>query len=258
MRYLFAIFFILSGFLALISIPVYEDAGMIVFENPSEISNSIYYFLLIIFFTAFVLFAVKYKKFLTFTIHFLVFLSIFYVLYPFTGIFSFFIALIVVTLLLLKPHWSVIDFAALMLAAGISAIFGISLEPTPVIVLMVILAIYDALAVYKTKHMIKLAESVTDLRAPMLFVLPSNSKEAYMGVGDVVMPCILAVSAQKFLNTATISFIKIPAIATLLGSVLALIILIRIVEKKGGAYPGLPFVNSGAIAGYLVSLLVFT
>lgn len=256
MRYLFGLIYIFSAILALAAMPKYEEAGMVVFENPSDVSNSLLYFGLIIAFTAFILIAVRYSKVLKAVIYFLIFLSVFYVLSPFVGVVSIVIAILVVVLLAKKPHWLIINFSALMLAAGITAIFGISLEPLPVIILLAILAIYDIISVYRTKHMISLAESVTAINAPMLFVIPRKDGNAYMGVGDVVMPNILVVSAQYFSNSPAIGFIKLPALFALIGGFLGLMVLLYIVEKRGGAHPGLPFVNFGAIAGYFLGLAV--
>ncbi len=256
MRYLFGLVFVLSALLALAAMPKYEEAGMVVFENPSDISNSLLYFGLIIGFTAFILLAVKYSVILKSVIYFLTFLSIFYVLSPFIGAVSLFVSSAVIVLLIKKPHWLVINFSALMLAAGITAIFGISLEPLPVIILLVILAAYDFISVYRTKHMISLAESVTSINAPMLFVIPRKEGNAYMGVGDVVMPNILVVSAQTFTNSPEFGFLKLTALLSLLGGFLGLMILLYIVEKKGGAHPGLPFVNFSAIIGFALGLLL--
>jgi len=255
LRYFFGLIFILSAFLALAAIPKYEEAGMVVFENPSDVSNSLLYFGLILAFTAFILLAVKYSAFLKAVIYLVTFISMFYVLSPFLGIFSLILSLIVIILLIVKPHWLVVNFSALTLSAGIAAIFGISLEPLPVIILLSILAIYDFISVYRTKHMIRLAESVTAINAPMLFVIPKKDGNAYMGVGDVVMPNILVVSAQFFSSSPQLAFFKIPALFALLGGFLGLMVLLYLVEKKGGAHPGLPFVNFGAIAGYFVGML---
>ncbi|KUJ93783.1 presenilin family intramembrane aspartyl protease PSH [Archaeoglobus fulgidus] len=257
MRYLFGLLFLLTALLALAAMPKYEEAGMVVFENPSDVSNSLLYFGLIIGFTAFILLAVKFSAVLKAVIYFLTFLSIFYVLSPFIGILAIPLSIGVVILLIKKPYWLVINFSALMLAAGITAIFGISLEPLPVIILLAVLAAYDAISVYRTRHMIKLAESVTAINAPMLFIIPRKDGNAYMGVGDAVMPNILVVSAQYFSNSPSVGFIKLPALFALIGGFAGLMILLYIVEKRGGAHPGLPFVNFGAIAGYILGSVLF-
>ncbi len=250
MRILFALFFVSTSVLAIASMPRYEEAGVVVFENPADVSNSFVYFLIVLAFTAFVLLSVRFKRILTLILQFITVLAIYYVLSPFIGVLAILIALLIILILEFKPNMLIINVAAIMLAAGITSIFGISLEPIPAIVLLVILAVYDAIAVYKTKHMINLAESVKDLKVPMLFVAPKN---AYMGVGDAVIPNILAVSAQRFTKSQVFLFLKVSALLTLVGGLIGLLILLYIVERKGGAHPGLPFVNTGAIIGFLVS-----
>jgi len=265
-RYIFVLIYVVTALIAIFAIPSYEEAGMQAFEDPSSISNSFIYFGAILGFTAFILVIAKYRESLLHLLMFLlVLVSIYYVFLPFLGNFSIVPSAIVVYLLLKKSNWLVIDISALLLAAGITSIFGISLEPIPVIVLMVVLAIYDAISVYKTKHMISLAESVTKLKLPMLFIVPysrkfrleelkdAKGKASFMGVGDAVIPNILVVSAQTFSNSPSMGFIKVSALSTLIGGVIGLLVLLYLMEKKSGAHPGLPFLNSGAIAGFILS-----
>ena len=77
-----------------------------------------------------------------------------------------------------------------------------------------------------------------------------------MGVGDAVVPNILVVSAQVFTNSPYVGIMKVSALLTLIGGVCGLVALIAIMEKREGAHPGLPFLNAGAIAGYLLSFLL--
>ncbi len=258
MRWIFVLLFILTALLALSCVPKYEESGMRVFQNPSDVSNSLLYFLMIIVFTALVLIlAKKSEKFLKIFMYILVFVSVYYVLIPFLGVFSIAVASIVVALLVKKPSWIVIDASALLLAAGVTGMFGISLEPLPVMVLLVILAIYDALSVYKTEHMIDLAESVIKMGLPMLFIIPSKrDKPMLLGVGDVVIPNILVVSAQTFVKAPTIGFLKIPALTALIGGTLGMVALITVAERLNRPHAGLPFLNTGAILGFLLGLAV--
>ncbi len=254
MRYFFAIIFIAVALLAIATTPSYASAGMVVFKNPGNITNSFLYFGLILGFALFILLMVKYKKLLAFIIYLITFISIYYVLVPFLGLISVIPSILLIVLLAKKPNWIIIDVSAFLLAAGISAIFGISLKPIPVIILLVMLAIYDAISVYKTGHMIDLAESIESIKAPMLFVIPKDDGYAYMGVGDVVMPAILAVSAQYFTKGPEVFSIKLPALSTIIGAFIGLIIVLTLVERKGGAHPGLPFINLGAILGYFIGI----
>jgi presenilin-like A22 family membrane protease len=103
----------------------------------------------------------------------------------------------------------------------------------------------------------------------MLFVIPfsrsfklknleeSRDKAVFMGVGDVVIPNILVVSAQVFTDSPSVAFIKVSALLTLVGGIIGLFLLIYTVERKEGAHPGLPFLNTGVIAGYLSYLILF-
>lgn len=252
MRIIFALILLLVNFFSVLSIKSFESAGMVVFENPADVSNSLLYFVTIIAFTALLLFLAK-SKILPAMIYALTFFAMFYALLPYVDLFAFPVSLAITFLLVKRPNWLVINISAFLLSVGIATIFGISLTPLPVIVLLAILAVYDAISVYKTRHMISLAESVAKINAPMLFVIPRGNEKMMIGVGDIVAPTILTVSAQKYVEAPLIAFIKLPALFTVLGSIFGLLLLIYVVEKKKGAHAGLPFINSGAIFGFLVS-----
>jgi len=185
-------------------------------------------------------------------------------------------------LLLMEPQWYIVDLVGFLAAGSLIAILGISFAILPAFILLVALLIYDAIAVYGTKHMLSLAEVVTDMKLPILLVMPDSptydytnapnlteqraqpveQREAlFMGLGDVVIPGTLVVSA----------FVWLPAhpvvlgvggnlwagIGALVGSLLGYAILMRLV-LRGNAQAGLPFLNGGALAGYILAyLLVF-
>jgi presenilin-like A22 family membrane protease len=179
------------------------------FEDPESMWNPVYFVILIIGFTAFILLLLRLKRerLIYFVMLGAVAVTIYYVLAVLTLPYAY-IAItgtIALTLLLYKyPEWYVLDATGLIIAGGAAAIFGISLVPKLIVLLMVVLAVYDAIAVYKTKHMVSLAESIVDLRIPVLFVLPrkrsfsllrekgqdkgkSEMDEAfYMGLGDAI------------------------------------------------------------------------
>lgn len=255
-RFLMVAIFFFAGLTALIFSPTYESANVKVFENPSDPTNTLLYFIAIIIFTAIVLLLAKSEKMLKVLMYSLLMLSSFYVFYPFIGILSFIPSAILLLALIKKPSNLTINASAFILACGITAMFGISLEPFPVILLLTILAIYDFIAVYKTKHMIDLAENIINLKLPLLFVIPTDDKPTMLGVGDVVIPNILTVSAQTFLESSKIFFIKIPALTTLIGGTFGLIALLIFAERFKQAHAGLPFINTGAILGFLVGCTI--
>jgi presenilin-like A22 family membrane protease len=282
----------------LMAIPFIE-AELQVFENPEDVSTPIWYFMLIIIVTAVILLMVKYRKrnilkhvilfafgltlLMVFDILFILALSQFTSDVPVIAWTSLISAIVVAagfTILLYRfPEWYVVDFVGVFVAAAVAAILGISLAILPVFVLLIILAIYDAISVYKTKHMITLADAVTMERLPVLLVVPTSKgysflkqkslkeqikkKEkrdaVFMGLGDIAIPAVLAVSAFAYLagknGLFTFSHVLV-AIVTLAGCMIGFLILMRFV-MKGNPQAGLPLLNGGAIAGYLISYLIF-
>ena len=176
------------------------------------------------------------------------------------------------TIVLYKyPEWYVIDTLGILLCAGVASIFGIAVGIIPAIILLVLLAVYDYISVYRTKHMITLAEGVLSLKAPILFVIPKRRDYSFIkeglaikgedgepkergafiiGMGDMIMPTILVVSANVFLRVPGWAFSP-PAIGAIAGSVVGLAVLLTAV-KQGKPQAGLPPLNAGTITGFLI------
>jgi len=251
-----------------------DAAGIHAFEDPHAPENSLYYLGFILLFTLFILIIIKLnaKWLIQLIILGAVASTICYVLYPLlyrlttfemAVIASITIALAMTIILHLFPEWYVIDLVGIIVGAGAAAIFGISLSILPVILLLLLLAVYDAIAVYRTKHMITLAEGVMDLRLPILFIVPKRrdysfrretfKKEErdafFMGLGDAVMPAILVASAYFFTGSLT------PAVTTIIGSLAGFAALMSLV-LKGKPQAGLPFLNTGAVIGYVAGALI--
>lgn len=216
-----------------------------------------------------ILFAVGYTSFYAF---FLPVLNIIIPNYPYIVLgLSIALAIILVIALYKYPEWYVIDLSGIIIGVGAIIIFGISLGILLVILLLIGLAIYDAISVYKTKHMIDLADTVMDLKLPILLVVPKIRKYSliketrrlkeqidegeerdafFMGLGDIVMPGILVAAAYSHLENG------LPiALAVILGTLIGFLILMTFV-MKGKPQAGLPLLCSGAIGGYLISSFI--
>lgn len=261
----------------ILSMPM-EVNNMQAFEDPTQVSNSIYYILLILVFTLLVLIAIKknMKWLITLFIYFAVFSTLYYV---FFALFTFIPALLglenlaslllslgLTALLYKHPEWYVIDLLGICIAGGVSALIGISLSITPVVILLLLLAIYDAISVYKTKHMITMAEGIMDLKLPILFIIPKSrnysfrqesfkegeKREAFfMGLGDAVMPTLLVVSANVFMENGRIFSVVGAMIGTIIGYMV-----LSVLVMKGKPQAGLPFLNTGAILGFYVGFFL--
>ncbi len=178
----------------LLTLPM-QSAGITAFEDPESVANPFIFIIILLVFTGFLLLLLKFKwKKL---IGAIIGLSIFFTfIYIFAGITGYFLGLTAPALLLtlvlsvaatallyLYPEWYVIDALGILIAAGAASIFGISLSIVPVIILLIILMVYDAISVYKTRHMITLAEGVVDMKSPILFIVPKKRGYSYRTEG---------------------------------------------------------------------------
>jgi presenilin-like A22 family membrane protease len=264
----------------LLSLPV-QASGIVAFENPSSVANPLYFIAILLVFTAFLLLLIRYdmKKVIGAVIALSIFLTFCYIFaaitYAFMGPtdFSTVLALVLSILssvILYKyPEWYVIDSLGILIGAGVAAIFGASLDVVPVLILLVLLAVYDAISVYKTKHMITLAEGVIDQKTPILFVIPKRKDYSFIkegigkiadggeraafiiGMGDMIMPAILVVSANVFVTGWRLAgLINLPAIGAIIGSLAGLLVLLHFV-MSGKPQAGLPPLCGGTILGFL-------
>jgi len=81
---------------------------------------------------------------------------------------------LLVVALFVHPEWYVIDAAGVLLGAGAAGLFGYAFQPHLTVAFLVVLAVYDAVSVYGTEHMLTLAEGVSDLDVPVLLVVPTT------------------------------------------------------------------------------------
>jgi len=272
------IFIIVDGLALLLMRPL-EAAGANAFENPDDPMNLVSFFLTLLLFTGFILFIAKFRRravhgiFLgavgLFFFYFFYFLTVTIIPEVWSIGFSVGATISLVVILVKYPEWYVIDASAIIMGAGSSAMFGISLNIPLVIVLLIGMAVYDAISVYKTKHMISIADTAVRSRVPMMFIIPnirnySLIKETkgfkdkleegeerhafFIGLGDIVFPGILFASA--FYNTPSNSLLI--AMSVTAGTLLSFIALMRTVIK-GKPQAGLPYLSTGAILGYIVS-----
>jgi presenilin-like A22 family membrane protease len=77
-----------------------------------------------------------------------------------------------------------------------------------------------------------------------------------MGLGDAVMPTMLAVSANAFLSVPRVlGFVNIPALGALVGTLVSYVALMYIVVELKKPQAGLPFLCTGSIVGFLLGCL---
>jgi presenilin-like A22 family membrane protease len=156
------------------------------------------------------------------------------------------------------------NFVLVIGLAGIGAALGSQIAPREVVLLLMLLSVYDVIAVYWTRHMVKMAESFigsgvmpgiiisVDKKGPLWVneVRPSE-ETAILGTGDLVLPAILASSALKFMHPIAGISVAVGALAGLF-----LMHLIFFKQKERKPMPALPPIAAGAIGGFLISFLI--
>jgi presenilin-like A22 family membrane protease len=90
---------------------------------------------------------------------------------------------------------------------------------------------------------------------------PLDRDAFFIGLGDAVIPTILVASAAFFrpggaaLLDVPVIAVTIPALGAMVGTLVGLLVLLWMV-MKGRAHAGLPLLNGGAIAGYLLGATI--
>ena len=164
-----------------------------------------------------------------------------------------------------KPSVLIQDLLIILGIAGTGSILGLSLNPLMVIALLVIFSIYDFIAVYKTKHMIKMAKEMIESRAILALIIPPNifsfkeslakiqpgGKFLILGGGDIVFPllfCTSLIPPEGILNSLIV------ALFSLIGLFASFYIFTR--QKIRQPIPALPPIALFSIIGYLITKIL--
>lgn len=199
------------------------------------------------------------------------------------------VSIILMILLYVHSEWYVVNTVGILVGSGVIVMLGVSFVPTLIMVFMIAAAIYDAWAVYKSKHMLDLADTMINLNLPILLVAPQDSDYSFRAertpLGDVepsndgpdsdpvqsssqprervikksndaMLMGLGDVIFPGMLVLSTLQYIGgnhglIMAMATLFGSLVGYSILMWYVGQ-GKAQAGLPLLNGGAILGYIL------
>ena len=206
------------------------------------------------------------------------------------------LSIILMAAIILRPEWYVVNTTGILVGAGVSTMLGVSFVPWLVIIFMIAMAIYDHWAVNGSKHMLTLADTMIDLKLPILLVAPKDkgysfldeedgkmverdrihestnqpskpilneerktADAMFMGLGDVIFPGILVISAMTWLpdevGFAGLHGPTAVAFGTLIGGLAGYIVLMTQVAR-GKPQAGLPLLNGGSILGYLITTII--
>mgnify|MGYP001994791742 CR=1 FL=1 len=248
-------------------------------ERPQVEESTSYIWIVaaIIIGTLLLLLLIKYKRFNLWKLWF--FLAVFFTM---AVAFSAFIqqevaallAFVLAILKVYKPQTIIQNITEVFIYGGLAAIFVPVINLFAAFMLLIVISVYDIIAVNKTKHMVKLAKFQAESKVfAGLMLQYDNKKEkptkktkvkkaagiklAVLGGGDIGFPLIFAGVVMKDLmlsNPELIGFLKtliIPLFTTL-----ALMFLL-FKGKQNKFYPAMPYLTAGCFIGYSIILLFF-
>jgi len=186
---------------------------------------------------------------------------------------AFLLAFILAIIKIFKPNVITHNFTEMLIYSGLALILVPLFDLKWMIALLIFISVYDVYAVFKSKHMIKMAvfqansKMFTGLLIPLKKIKRSVKTgkkrvevltEAIMGSGDVAFPLLFSgVVMERMIKIGGVSK-EIAFVKTLIIPVIVSIVLFILLMKgrKGKFYPGMPFLTAGCLLSYvIVSLL---
>lgn len=206
---------------------------------------------------------------------------------------AFIVALVFGIIKVFKPNIYVHNFTEIFIYTGVTIAILPFLNLFSAFMLLIVISIYDAIAVWKSKHMIKLAEFQTESKVFAGLLIPykddregeakiakaqkkasltkskskdsgkkkivkGTTKNAILGGGDIAFPLIFAAVVMQHLIEVD-GFSKIAALnSTFIIAVTTAIALLFLLlfSKENRFYPAMPFISAGCMLGYVIILLI--
>ena len=188
--------------------------------------------------------------------------------------------LIAIALALLKIYYRQIiihNITEILMYSGIAVLAAPLFNILWASILLLAISLYDMYAVWKSKHMVKMAKFMSEttfaglmlpynntktnlkgrIKAKSLDKNPSSKERiAILGGGDVAFPLIFAGAAMRYLvpgGSSMVSYLYGLLIASFAGIALAILL---VKGKKDSFYPAMPFISLGCFIGLGVALLI--
>src|SRR3989338_4462927 len=185
------------------------------------------------------------------------------------------IGLVLALMKIFKPNVFIHNITEIFVYSGITILLLPLLNIVSGFLILFFISIYDMYAVWKSKHMIKLAKFQTKNKIFAGLFIPykkekrakkeikpklvkSKGKIAILGGGDLAFPLIFSAAVMENLILVkgivkSIAFLE-TLIITLFVSIALLLLFFK--GKKDRFYPAMPFLSIGCAIGYLVILLI--
>ncbi len=234
-----------------------EEALPLDIERPDldEQTSFASIFLFILIATVLALLLLKFELFTIWKLWFL--LSVFFTLLVSFAVFvseyvAIFLAIAFALWRVFKPNVYVHNFTEIFIYGALAAIFVPLLTVFSVAILLVLISIYDYIAVRKTKHMVTLAKSQGKAKVFAGLLVPYKKSVAILGGGDMGFPLLFAAVAMVQYDLGLLDW------RTYLIPFFAGMMLFALFTKgdKKKFYPAMPYLTLGCFLGLGLLLLL--
>jgi presenilin-like A22 family membrane protease len=165
-----------------------------------------------------------------------------------------------------KPNFIVHNVSEVFIYGGLAAIFVPIMNMYAVVILLILISVYDMIAVWQSKHMVKMAQFQTESKVfagiSIPYQIPKKGKavegkgkkvkeevkSAILGGGDIGFPLLFAGVLMKSMSFAKV--LIVPAIVSIA------LLLLLFLAKKDKFYPAMPFIAIGCFVGYGILWLI--
>ncbi len=170
-----------------------------------------------------------------------------------------------------KPNPIIHNFTEIFVYTGITILILPLLNLFSATFLLILISGYDMFAVWKSKHMIKLAEFQIESKSfaglSMSYQVPKTSKKgtkttgtaktAILGGGDIAFPLLFAAAVMEDLIISHVPKLHALGFAFLItvGAGIALSLLL-FNSQKDKFYPAMPFISAGCFIGYGIMIVL--
>lgn len=175
--------------------------------------------------------------------------------------FSATLALIFLCGFFLVPTVWVHSLIIILVSAGIAQVFGLQFSEHTASLLLIILSVYDIIAVLVTKHMMTLAHAMIGHQASFAFFIPERFKDfgasiatvlpgsgfLILGGGDIILPLIALCSVARTSMSV--------ALYGMVGTLVGLFINHLFLTLSRRPLPALPLLALGTLAGIRIGHL---
>jgi presenilin-like A22 family membrane protease len=242
------------------------------FSNPQSPWNSLYLFAALLPLTLLLILLLKFRRnwfrvFELLVVFFCCWLALDLLLGFQVGWFSsgFLMALLLVGWRAARPTPLNQDLVLILSASGVGAVLGVSLGVAPSLLLLALFSLYDYFSVFISRHMVFMARRLVPFSSSLLLSVPSDLRDfvrkgekgrragrrvLHLGGGDLILPLIFSVSVLSAEGLAS------SLLVSLSSSLFLLFLLLLLSRRPGSILPGLPFLSTGCLLGFLLSRIL--